>query len=236
MLYQFNRIYHNNFINNTHQISTYGGLNYLDNDYPSGGNYWSDYNGTDLKHGPSQNETGSDGIFDESYSGDNYPLANPLTSFNILVGEQTFLVQVSTNVTVAACSLNISETSLNLFANGSLDTSYACRVAIPKGLLSCENLTYWNISIYYSYSSGQRLSYLPLDDAKNTYLFFSYNQTTAEARIEIKGTNVVPEFSWLTMPIILIILTLIILIAQKVRLTNAQKFKECTQCLQCLRA
>ena len=233
---QFNKIYHNNLINNTQQIETFGGLNYFDNDYPSGGNYWSDYNGTDLKHGPSQNETGSDGIFDESYSGDNYPLANPLTSFNIFVGGQTFLVQVSTNVTVTACSLNRSEESLILFVNGSLDTLGACRVAIPKALLSCENLTYWNISIPMPTAIAVILSYLPLDDAENTYLFFSYNHTTAEARIEIKGTNVVPEFSWPTMPIILIILTLIILIAQKVRLTNAQKFKGCTQCLQCLRA
>lgn len=238
---QYNKFYHNNLINNTNQIVTFGGVDYFHNDYPSGGNYWSGYSAMDLKFGPDQNETGSDGILDEGYPNsdypwDNYPLAHPLTSFNVPVDNQSFLVQVSTNVTVTACSLNISEKSLNLFANGSLDTSYACRVAIPKVLLSCENLTYWNILIYYSDSSWQRLSYLPLDDAENTYLFFSYNHTTAEARIEIKGTTVVPEFSWPTMPIVLIILTLIIVIAKKVRLTNAQKFKGCTQCLQCLRA
>lgn len=231
---QYNRFYHNNVINNTNQIVTFGGVDYFDNGYPSGGNYWSDYNGTDLKHEPSQNETGSDGIFDESYSGDNYPLANPLTSFNIFVGGQTFLVQVSTNVTVTACSFNQSG-SLNFFANGSIDTLGACRVLIPKGLLSCENLSDWIILIYND--GGQIPSWsLVLEDVENTYLYFTYNQIAVTNRIMIKGTNVVPEFSGLTMPIILIILTLIILIAQKVRLTNAQKFKGCTQCLQCLRA
>jgi hypothetical protein len=35
--------------------------------YPSGGNYWSDYTGKDLKSGPYQNVTGSDGIGDTPY-------------------------------------------------------------------------------------------------------------------------------------------------------------------------
>jgi len=57
-------------------------LNFWDDGYPSGGNYWSDYKGTDLYSGPYQNETGSDGIGDTPYViyGDNvdhYPLMNP---------------------------------------------------------------------------------------------------------------------------------------------------------------
>ena len=38
-----------------------------DNSYPDGGNFWSDYNGTDVYKGPYQNETGSDGIGDTPY-------------------------------------------------------------------------------------------------------------------------------------------------------------------------
>lgn len=37
-----NTIYHNNFINNTEQACD-DATNFWDNDYPSGGNYWSDY-------------------------------------------------------------------------------------------------------------------------------------------------------------------------------------------------
>jgi hypothetical protein len=56
--------------------------NSLDNRYPSGGNYWSDYNGTDLYGGPFQNVTGSDGKGDTPYSidvnnVDHYPLMTP---------------------------------------------------------------------------------------------------------------------------------------------------------------
>jgi len=79
-----NRIYYDNFINNTRQAIIYsnGSLaNLWDNEYPSGGSYWSDYNGTDLFCGPYQNETGSDGIGDRPYvidanNRDRYPLMN----------------------------------------------------------------------------------------------------------------------------------------------------------------
>ena len=78
-----NNIYHNNFINNTYQVVTRDGyMNVWDNGYPSGGNFWSDYTGVDVKNGPYQNETESDGIGDTPYvidgnNQDNYPLMYP---------------------------------------------------------------------------------------------------------------------------------------------------------------
>jgi len=78
-----NLIYHNNFLNSSaHVAETYPGNYYQiwDDGYPSGGNYWSDYNGTDMYSGEYQNETGSDGIGDSPYgilfyeNMDNYPL------------------------------------------------------------------------------------------------------------------------------------------------------------------
>jgi parallel beta-helix repeat protein len=79
-----NVIYHNNFIDNTQQvgIQTSGYANVWDDGYPSGGNYWSDYIGVDVKSGPSQDLPGSDGIGDVPYiidadNVDHYPLMNP---------------------------------------------------------------------------------------------------------------------------------------------------------------
>jgi len=78
-----NYIYHNNFVDNFETAFTYS-TSVLDDGYPSGGNYWSDYNGTDLYSGPYQNESGSDGIGDTPYiissdNTDNYPLMEPWT-------------------------------------------------------------------------------------------------------------------------------------------------------------
>ncbi len=74
-----NSIYHNNFINNTYQASD-NDNNQWDDGYPGGGNYWSDYNGSDIYHGPDQNYSGGDGIGDIEHTViggpnmDNYPL------------------------------------------------------------------------------------------------------------------------------------------------------------------
>lgn len=78
-----NTIYHNSLIDNAiANAYDYAGGNIWDNGYPSGGNYWSDYTGVDLFHGPSQDIPGSDGIGDTPYSislhgQDQYPLMSP---------------------------------------------------------------------------------------------------------------------------------------------------------------
>lgn len=77
-----NNFFHNNFVNNAQQVSAEGVANSWDNGYPSGGNYWSNYNGTDTFSGPFQNVTGSDGIGDTPFvisagNQDQYPLMSP---------------------------------------------------------------------------------------------------------------------------------------------------------------
>jgi parallel beta-helix repeat protein len=83
-----NRIYHNNFVNDTVSSSvSYSIENVFDNGYVQNGfgNYWSDYSGDDLFWGAYQNMTGEDRIGDTPYvldanNKDNYPLMLPWTS------------------------------------------------------------------------------------------------------------------------------------------------------------
>jgi parallel beta-helix repeat protein len=77
-----NIFFHNNFINNMYPFIYKVSGNVWDDGYPSGGNYWSRYNGTDLFSGTFQDEIGSDGIGDTSYlignfDADRYPLMYP---------------------------------------------------------------------------------------------------------------------------------------------------------------
>jgi hypothetical protein len=76
-------VYHNNFVNNLLQTSCPETASNYVWDNGCEGNYWSNYNGTDLYSGPYQNETGSDGIGDipyviDAYNRDNYPLMKQL--------------------------------------------------------------------------------------------------------------------------------------------------------------
>jgi len=83
-----NTIYHNNFINNIKQAYDNTGTNYWNTEYPTGGNYWSNYNEIDNNHGPYQNISGPDGIGDTPYQNilggsgaqDKYPLMAPATT------------------------------------------------------------------------------------------------------------------------------------------------------------
>jgi len=85
-----NKVYHNNFIYNGGEEGQAVAKWTLDNDwddgYPSGGNFWSDYDGVDNFSGPNQNITGNDGIGDTPYNittydweddYDYYPLMEP---------------------------------------------------------------------------------------------------------------------------------------------------------------
>jgi len=79
-----NTFCHNKFVNNTKQVylTTSGHINFWDDDYPSGGNYWGDHNPPDIYSGEYQNITGSDGIGDTPYiidgnNTDRYPLIYP---------------------------------------------------------------------------------------------------------------------------------------------------------------
>jgi parallel beta-helix repeat protein len=78
-----NAVYHNNFIDPTPYPVDDTDLNQWDDDYPSGGNHWSDYSGVDDCSGPNQDICPDpDGIGDTSYiidadSQDRYPLMSP---------------------------------------------------------------------------------------------------------------------------------------------------------------
>ena len=105
-----NSIYHNSFINNGPRVygNTSGYVNFWDNGYPDGGNYWSSHIDPDVFKGESQNEAGSDGIVDESYvvdaeNVDRYPLTKSyggVYDVGVRVSASRTIVAVGYNVTV----------------------------------------------------------------------------------------------------------------------------------------
>ena len=135
-----NIIYHNNFVSNDIQvsISTSTG-NTWDNGCPSGGNYWSIYTSVDLYHGPSQNETGSDGINDTQYTIainniDRYPLVHPFSAHDIGIP----------NVITAKIVIGQGYTSsidLKILNYGMYDETFTLILYANKSIIAMQTIT-----------------------------------------------------------------------------------------------
>ena len=209
-----NTIYHNTFTDNTQHVYSYASANVWDDGYPSGGNYWSNYNGTDLHWGSGQNETGSDGIGDTAYvidesNADRYPLMGPSNSFNTSVGYPVDIVSNSTiqNFQYFKSNRTIIMHVSNMTAN---QTVGFCRLTIPHDVISPPytvkvNGTTLNFqTIYENYTEGISI------------IYFTYEHSNLEI-------TVIPEFS---SAIILPLFTLTTIIAtillKKKRKTKSQ--------------
>ena len=126
---QGNIIFHNDFINNTNPFIIQSIGNIWDDDYLSGGNYWSIYNGTDAN---------GDGIGDtqyavSAYDKDRYPLMHPYGSVCNLNTNLTYLTIQS--------AINASET-LNGHAIFVRNGKYDEHVVVNKSIsLVGENQT-----------------------------------------------------------------------------------------------
>ena len=136
---EYNRVHHNNFIinnnNSYYQNANSGGENYWNENYPSGGNFWSNYIGEDEYSGVNQNKTGDDGIGDKPYnitdSGihDLYPLMNPVI---IKVDWPTTPIHVNippiANFTYSPTNITVNDivkfTDLSIDNNGTIISWY----------------------------------------------------------------------------------------------------------------
>ena len=176
-----NVICHNNMYGNSSQVfSRAGSINTWDNDYPSGGNYWSAYNGTDLKSGPYQNVTGSDGIGDVPYvidanNTDDYPLMGVFSTFNVAAGVD---VQVVSNSTVSGFQFNGTAILFNV--SGVNGTTGFCNVRVPTALLNGTLTVFVN-------GTQVQYSLLPISNGTQIYLYFTYGHSTEQVTI-------MPEF------------------------------------------
>jgi len=195
-----NIVFHNNFINNTpyQAIGAPKASNNYDNGYPSGGNYWSNYNGTDLYNGPSQNETGSDGISDEAFLVfpihdfevlDDYPLMAPITIFD--VGSWNGVnhgVSIISNSTISNFQLNKTQKTISF--NVTDETGFGfCRVTIPNVIAQ----EFWGGNCIVLVN-GQPVESRNWMDESNAYIYFTYENPNEVV--------IIPEFS--SFPIVLL--------------------------------
>ena len=135
-------VYHNDFINNTVQAYDEKGYwTYYDDGYPSGGNFWSDYTGSDLYSGSDQDIPGSDGIGDVSrpikipywYTDDYYPLVYAYNDHEapVITNDLTGTPMTGVNLTFKATATDDIMIK-NLFVNYSFDSGPGTNVSMAN--------------------------------------------------------------------------------------------------------
>jgi parallel beta-helix repeat protein len=206
------KIFHNNFIDNTQHVFTDMNSTW-DNGYPSGGNYWSNYTGVDIKWGVNQNETGSDGIGDTKHiinenNTDCYPLMAPINLFDAGVWEEkTQYAKVISNSTVSNFQINTTEKIISFNVTGETGAGF-CRVIIPKVIAD----TLW-LGNYMVLVNGVPVEFRNWTDTENVYLYFTYSHSEKEVVI-------IPEFSSIAFMPLLMLLTMLTLIMKKLNRKN----------------
>jgi parallel beta-helix repeat protein len=234
---QYNRIYCNNFINNTNQAAL-GSPSPWDSGYPSGGNYWSDYNGTDNNQGPYQNQTGNDGIGDTPYHTgqwsiwnpidhgniinqnqlDHYPLMSPINIFDVVALQNASQhVDIVSNSTISVFYFNPSKGAFLKFdVTGESGTNGFCRVSIPKDILKVED----GCTVLVGF---EPVNYTIITDQNYAYLYFEYGHSTRT--VYIIGTGVIQEFPQQAILPMLIIFFILLVFLNKRRVSQKSQIQ-----------
>jgi parallel beta-helix repeat protein len=204
-----NIIYHNNFMYNTQQVylpaSSYRSI--WDDNYPSGGNYWSNYKGVDEKSGPNQNQTGNDGICDTPYvldknNRDRYPLMGIFSSFNTPLG---YHVDVVSNSTVEYFEYFESNSTIKMHVSGEEGLGF-CRVSIPHVLMNVSSLF---VIIDDGLTPVLYPNYTLYDNGTHRWIYFAYQHS-------MHKIDITPEFSsFLILPLFMIVALLAVIVYKK---------------------
>jgi parallel beta-helix repeat protein len=206
-------LHHNNFVNNFYQYETIG-LHSWDDGYPSGGNYWSNYNGADTFSGAYQNETGSDGIADQLFSivdeefrfnnSDRYPLMAPVSIFDVGEWNGTQCkVHVVSNSTVSNFQLNTTEQTIRFNVTGEAGLGFS-RVTIPSPITQTLWQNNWTVLV----DNQPPIEIRNWTDTGNTYIYFIYEFSEHQVMI-------IPEFLSTTILLSTLLLAPFILIIHK---------------------
>jgi hypothetical protein len=177
----FSRVYHNNFVNNTHDVVLQS-INYFDNGYPSGGNYWSKYTGLDLNHGPSQDQLGSDAIGDTHYIGDvedDYPLVGNFSNYSVSSGVKPYQIEMTSNSTIYNFEFSTTSRTIQFSIFGASGTGF-CGISIPYGLI----FPPYNVTVDVGQSELLYFDGNLYDNGTFRWVYFAYNHTQHTVTIQ----------------------------------------------------
>jgi parallel beta-helix repeat protein len=195
-----NKFWHNNFVDNTQQVYFDGDSypNVWDNGASSGGNYWSDYAGSDGD---------GDGIGDSAYTIDennidHYPLMTGFgipveKSFPVTVGETEYVITTVSNSTVSDLSFDQASKQLSFSVSGPSGTTGFCNITVPAELMSGDFTLYLD-----DVALVEDVDYTQLYNG--THYVFSVTYMHSSHVMKLVSTDVIPDFAaWLFLPFLM---------------------------------
>jgi len=193
-----NKFFHNDFVSNDVQLVIAASTgNVWDDGYPSGGNYWSDHTGPDMFSGPNQDQAGSDGIVDTSYtiatgSVDRYPLAHGAHDVGITS------VTMSKTVVGKGCTLHVELKILNygmydenfpVAAYANTSTAVTQSIALTKGSYIIVTLTWNTSSLAYGNYTISAYAWPVPDEANTADNTFTYGLVSVTIIGDVDGNG-----------------------------------------------
>jgi parallel beta-helix repeat protein len=204
-----NKFYHNNLVGNTYQVRSLGSANTWDDGYPSGGNYWSNYQTAY----PSAAENDSSAIWNTPYfmnlnNTDRYPLMGQFYTFPVLPSPLNgiiYNVDIISNSSISnfnsAISLEVPEDKLITFnVTGTSGTVGFCRVDIPTDYAPVGPAGYWALIVGGTGYTNETI----ITSGNYTYIYFTYHHSTEI--VQIGNYYIVPEFQpYMFLPLFMIV-------------------------------
>lgn len=189
-------IHHNNLINNTKSApeDVYPNVNTWDDDYPSGGNYWSNYTGVDSDH---------DGIGDtphtlDARNRDNFPLMGPISFFEAGTWSGTSCdIHVISNSTISNFRLNKTQKTISFNVTGPDHTTGFCRITTPNIIVQ----DLWQNNYTILIDGKQPLTTRNWTEGTCTYIHFTYLHSEHKIIIipEFLAIIILPLFMTITL-------------------------------------
>lgn len=182
-----NIIHHNQFA----KISIYQEQTFNNSwDDGSAGNYWDSYTGLD---DGSNGRVAGDGIGDTDlpYRGvDNYPLVQPPQPIPVVINNTIYPVLIHSNSTVYGFGFAEAGKTIYFYTIGPYNTTGFWNVTVPKSFMTGNP---WQISLNGHYiTSNTSIA----ENNTHTSMYFAYEHGNNTSNcINVKGTQILPEYS-----------------------------------------
>jgi parallel beta-helix repeat protein len=174
-----NRVYHNNFIDNDHQVFDIAwdysefpvSTNFWTTNRPSEGNYWSNYAGADLNN---------DGLGDtplaiDKDDQDSHPLMGMFSSFNASFRKY---VNVISNSTIEHFEYFESNKTIRMYVSGQQGIGF-WRISIPKALMETGEISV----IIDDEAIPSFYNYALYDNGTHRWIYFTHEHPTRKVEI-----------------------------------------------------